>query len=127
MPKSIRDQILDDIAEDIRQAIESEIEFEGLVFTGRLRDSWEIEETGDGERTIGSPLIWAAVLDEGRVPGKMPPADALFPWVKQKLGVTDNVEARSIAFAIAKKIEQEGMEPRHYVRRALLNMEDATD
>lgn len=123
---SIRDQILDDIAKDIVSLIQDEIEFEGLVFTGKLKDSWEIEVSGDDERTIGSPLIWAAALDEGRVPGKMPPVDALFPWVKTKLGVRDDVEARSIAFAIAKTIEKEGIEPRHYVRRALLRLEGST-
>ena len=121
--KSIRDQILDDIAQDIVDEIQKEIDFEDLIFTGKLQKSWEIENTGDGERTIGSPLIWAAALDEGRVPGKMPPVDALFPWVKAKLGVKDDVEARSIAFAIAKTIERDGIEPRHYVRRALLRME----
>lgn len=126
-PKSVIDQILDDIAQDIVDEIKKEIDFEDLKFTGQLQRSWEIEKTGQNERTIGSPLIWAAALDGGRVPGKMPPVDALFPWVKQKLGVVDDVEARSMAFAVAKKIEKEGIEPRHYVRRALLNLEGLSE
>lgn len=111
------------IAEDIVKKIQDEIAFEGLVYTGELFDSWEITREGDGSITIGSPLVWAAVTDGGRVPGKMPPVSALFPWVKAKLGITDDKEAMSIAWAIARKLEREGMEPRHYVRKALLQME----
>lgn len=35
--------------------------------------------------TIGTPLLYGLIMEKGRRPGKMPPVDALIPWVKRKL------------------------------------------
>lgn len=123
----IADDILDQIAKDIVEEIQHQIVTEDLVHTRQLFESWEIQKTGENERTIGSPLIYARIMDEGRLPGKMPPVDALFPWVSDKIGATSSKEARSIAWAVAKKIEREGIEPRHYIRSALFRMEKESD
>jgi hypothetical protein len=117
---------MEQIAKDIVAEIQHEIVSEGLVYTRQLFESWEITNDGD-EITIGSPLIYAAALDGGRVPGSMPPVSALFPWVQDKIPTKSKEEAMSIAFAIAKKIEAEGIEPTHYVRRALLQLEADTE
>lgn len=113
-----------DIANAVVKALQEEIEFDGLVFTGQLKNSWEIHEEPDtGDVIIGSRLIWARVLDEGRLPGKMPPMKGLFPWVLQKIGGKDEAEIKRIAFAVARKIAEKGIEPRNYVRRALFFLE----
>lgn len=46
-------------------------------------------------------------LANGRAGGSMPPVSPLQEWVGAKFGIYGN-EGRSIAFAIAKKIEREG-------------------
>lgn len=121
---SIKDEIMQDIAEDIVGHLQHEIVADDLRFTGQLFNSWEITKKPDGTRIIGSPLLWARVMDEGRLPGKMPPVDKLFPWVLDKIkDVKSYQEARQVAFAVAKKIAEKGIEPRHYVRRALFKME----
>jgi hypothetical protein len=118
----IADELKKAIAEDIVDMLVKEIELAGLEYTGQLKNSWQIKKEGD-DVIVGSPLVWARVMDEGRLPGKMPPVDVLFPWVFQKIGGGDEKEIRRIAFAVAKKIAQKGIEPRHYVRNALFELE----
>lgn len=48
-------------------------------------------------------------LVNGRAPGKRPPIQPLIAWVGHKFGIYGD-EAKSAAFAIAKKIEREGTE-----------------
>lgn len=45
--------------------------------------------------------------------------EALTGWVRRKLGVLDVGEARSIAYAIAAKIREQGQAPRYVFRDAL--------
>lgn len=55
--------------------------------------------------------IWAndytQWLVQGRAPGGRPPINPLVRWVEAKLGATGQ-EAKSIAYAVATKIEKEG-------------------
>ncbi|MDV4026561.1 hypothetical protein CMT52_19735, partial [Elizabethkingia anophelis] len=46
-------------------------------------------------------------LAKGRKPGKLPPVKQIEKWVNVKLGLSGN-EAKSVAWAISKKIEKEG-------------------
>lgn len=116
------------IAEDIVAEIQHTLVEEGSVFTRQLFESWEITKNDGNSYTIGSPLVYARVMDEGRLPGKMPPVNALFPWVSDKIkGIRSSEEARSIAWAVAKKIEKEGIEPRHYVHKALFALEKKSE
>ena len=119
---TLRDDILQDIAEDIVAQIQHEIVSDHLVFSRKLFESWEITKDGDS-LVIGSPLIYARIMDEGRLPGSMPPVSALFPWVRDKIPTKSAEEAKSIAFAVAKSIAEKGIEPRHYIRSALFQME----
>ncbi len=121
---TIKDDILMDIARDVVAQIQHEIVADDLVYQHRLFDSWEITKEDNGDIIIGSPLVYAQIMDEGRLPGSMPPVDALFPWVRDKFkDVHSNTEARRVAFAVAQKIAKEGIEPRHYIKRALFAME----
>jgi len=80
--------------------------------TGRLANSIAIAEEQDGlDARIGTNLIYARAIEFGFPPGylqRMPPVDAIQGWVRRKLGVKDAKEARSIAFAIARKIKRSG-------------------
>lgn len=46
-------------------------------------------------------------LAHGRKPGKRPPIDPIEDWVNIKLGITGK-QGRSVAFAVSKKIAEEG-------------------
>lgn len=61
---------------------------------------------GNGEIWGMDYTYWLA---NGRKPGKRPPVSALIPWVNAKFGIGGK-EAVSIAWAVAKKIENEGTE-----------------
>lgn len=75
--------------------------------TGEWEQSLEIK-LGDDSGTIRG-RHYTEQLAKGRAPGKRPPISALKKWAQAKFGVGDK-EATSIAFAVAKKIENEGTE-----------------
>lgn len=64
---------------------------------------------GAGENGIGyiRGMDYTRYLANGRAPGKMPPIEPLVQWVGHKFGYYGN-EARSVAYAVAKKIQREG-------------------
>lgn len=64
-------------------------------------------ENGQGQIWGMDYTYWLA---HGRAPSeKMPPITPLISWVTVKFGIGGN-EAKSIAFAVAKKIQKEGTE-----------------
>ena len=115
----VSEQILNDIATDLRDAIVHEIEADHLVYSGQLKNSWQVSKNDDGSVSVGSPLIWALVQDEGRLPGKMPPPKKLFPWVMERIDGRDEKEIMRISWAVARKIERDGIAPKHFIKRAL--------
>ena len=52
------------------------------------------------EGVVGSPLTYAPAVELGSKP-HFPPIEPLQDWVKAKLGITDEKESRSVAYAIA--------------------------
>ncbi len=84
------------------------------VFT-ELKDRPEI----GGIVAVHPPAdVYAAPVEFGARP-HFPPIAALLPWVKQKLGVRDEEEARSVAFLIARAISRRGTEGQFMFTRAL--------
>ena len=78
-----------------------------LNATGEWRENVKVRaENGNG---IISGRKYTNQLVNGRGPGKMPPIAPLEKWAQAKLGLSGQ-QARSAAFAIAKKIAQEGTE-----------------
>lgn len=59
------------------------------------------------EGVVGSPLIYAAPVELGTKP-HFPPVDALVDWVKTQLHITDEREARGVAFLVGRKIARSG-------------------
>lgn len=67
---------------------------------------------------VGTPLEYGEVVELGRRPGKrMPPVDPIALWARRKLGVPEN-KAKSVGFAIARKIAVEGFEGAHMFEKA---------
>lgn len=77
----------------------------GLDATGEWRSSLNVRAEGSmgiiRGRKYTEQLVW------GRKPGAMPPIAPLERWAQAKLGLQGS-QARSAAFAIAKKIANEG-------------------
>jgi len=68
---------------------------------------------------VGTPLEYGLVVELGRRPGKrMPPIAPIQLWAQRKLGL-DEHEAKSAAFAIARKISIKGFEGKHMFGQSL--------
>ena len=65
---------------------------------------------------VGTPLAYAVPVELGTRP-HFPPVQALEDWVRQKLGLSGK-EARSVAFAIARKISKVGTQGHFMFRDA---------
>lgn len=69
--------------------------------------------TGYVDPSTVAPYVWPIIY--GIAPGgKMPPPAMLQPWVEKKIGFM-GAEARSMAFAIAKKQSTHGRAPNDFV------------
>lgn len=98
-----------DVIEALNEVIEKYLKPKfislGMNASGQWLDSLEVlYDNGQGQ-------IWGAdysyYLAKGRKGGSMPPITPLIKWVNDKFGISGK-EAKSFAFAIAKKIEREG-------------------
>lgn len=79
------------------------------ILSGAMQ--WKLESGPPQVRAqifAGPPAdVYAAPVEFGTKP-HFPPITALLPWVKHKLGIVDEKEAKSVAFAIAQSIAKRG-------------------
>jgi hypothetical protein len=66
--------------------------------------------------------VYSAPVEDGTRP-HMPPSSGLLLWVKKKLLVTDERQAQSIAFAIAKTIAKRGTKGVHMFEQAFTQLQ----
>lgn len=97
----------------------------GAVATGTLLGSVFGEMHGSpvavhGVVAAGPPADrYALVVERGRTPGRrMPPAEALLVWVRQKLHPASDKIARSLAFVIARSVGRKGFPGVHMFENA---------
>lgn len=80
---------------------------------GLLRDAWGREVTAPMTSDVAvlgrvfNPSDYAPPVEYGSVP-HWPPREPIQAWVESKLGVTDEAEARRVAFLVARKISKDG-------------------
>jgi hypothetical protein len=77
----------------------------GMNATGQWLESLEPRVTNGVGQIWGMDYTYWLV--HGRKGGTMPPVSALIPWVNAKFGISGS-EAKSVAFAVAIKIKNEG-------------------
>ena len=99
------EEILDKAGEMTVQSLKETFDVKGLNDTGEARDS--LSHMVKGNTLIITGLARILFLEFGRRPGTMPPVDVIEEWVLRKLNVAPE-ESRSVAFAIATKIKNEG-------------------
>jgi hypothetical protein len=56
---------------------------------------------------VGTPVQYAAPVELGTRP-HFPPVEPLVDWVRVKLGIVEEREARGVAFLVARKISRKG-------------------
>jgi len=75
-----------------------------------------------GASPVNQASVYAAPVETGARP-HMPPSGALVLWVQKKLGIDDEKQALSVAFAIAKTIAKRGTPGHEMFSRALVELE----
>lgn len=112
------DKWMNDYIDRVHQLAQENLIKDGKVDTGKLLTTSNVQRNYL-LKVLTFPSNYADVIEWGRNPGSMPPVDALVDWVRRKLGIDNEAEARSVAFAIATAIKQRGMAPSPYLRPAV--------
>lgn len=87
--------------------------------TGALAKSGETDLDKQFEKWVIFSAPYASGVEFGTDPREsLPPPHALAKWARRKLGMTDK-KARSVGWAIAHKIKNEGTDPQPFLRPAI--------
>lgn len=91
------------------------------VDLGQMKNSWRVSGTD-----IINDAPHAGIIEGGARPHKVNAAGiaALAGWARRKLGITNEKEAKGVAFAIAKKLEKEGQKGHFIVRDSMNRLRD---
>ena len=93
--------------ERFNDSIKDALDSKNISNTREAANSLRVEFGENFVNSIG--IFYLEFLDTGRGPGRMPPIAPLIRWAENKFNV-DFDEAKSIAFAVAKKIAEIGTE-----------------
>ena len=102
--------LIDDIIEDLNTQKKND--------TGGLAKSLKVEASELGgiiSVRFKAKEHWKWV-DQGRRKGSRPPVAPIQRWVTRKLGISDESSAKSMAYAIARNIEKNGIQPTYIFR-----------
>lgn len=108
------------VADKVFQESQLNIVNMGIIDTGHLLKSGILIPTPLGA-TINYSAPYAWYVEKGRLPGSMPPVEALEKWVRRKMGIASK-DARRVAWAVAMKIKQNGTQPQPFLESALLKV-----
>ena len=131
-PEIVREELVRAVTEaDLR--IEREVQ-DGEAMTratasGMLRASIFHEERIEGlavEGFVGSPLNYVQPVELGTRP-HFPPIEPLIDWVRTRFPVRTDIEARGIAFLVARKISRVGTKGKEIFGKSLAAVEPQLD
>ena len=115
---------------------------DGIFDRGTYRLGWKARPTGHGA-TLFNDAVHAPIIEDGRRPGaRMPPVAVIQRWAERKLHLTDRalekavaksgkgkktkalreaakIDARGIAFLMARAIGRRGIKGKHVLRNAV--------
>jgi hypothetical protein len=112
MLTQVTQALLEDFAESVIAGIQKNIrtkqvtEFGPMYASGKMSDSLDYRIDAGG-LTIYSSEKYFTVLETGRKPGKRPPISVIEKWIRTK-PVASEMNPRSLAFLIARKIGEKG-------------------
>ena len=113
------DRAMDDYIDRVFELSQQFLVDQNKIDTGTLFKTANIERRFL-EKTIVYPAPHADDIEYGRVAGTMPPVDPIIAWVKRKLAITNEKEARQTAWAIAFTIKQRGTQPSPYLTPSII-------
>lgn len=95
------------------------------VDRGTYRREWHFDDVPHGAVVYNS-ASHAAIIEDGRRPGRMPPVDVIAAWVRRKKlvylpwrkGRLQQQDIRQAAFRIALAIKKRGLPARHILKFA---------
>lgn len=111
-------RLSNDIADEINSNIKKVLVTEDINFTGELSKSFHKVNSDDFVYLI-SNNPYAIPVDRGMPKGTVVNFDALLNWVKIKLGVEDEDQARDVTFRIRNKIISKGIAPTRFIKKAV--------
>ena len=113
------DFFMDEVVDKVFEKTQQNLVDDGKIDTGTLIQTGNINREFLYKQVV-YPAEHASVVNYGRQIGATPPPIApLIPWVRRKLSVKNEKEAKSIAFAISKAIHQRGIQPTFFVDNAV--------
>ena len=86
----------------LKTTIQNVMRMKNLDASGKASDSLEIQ----GSKLVGNDYIY--FLDKGRAPGRFPPVSNIRDWVRTKLGISDEKEVNSAAYAVGYVMKRDG-------------------
>lgn len=111
-------RLSNDIADELNGNIKKILVTEDINFTGDLSSSFHKDDVG-GFVALVSKNPYALPVDRGMPKGTIVNFDALLKWVKGKLGIVDEKEAREVTFKIRNKIITKGIAPTRFIKKAI--------
>lgn len=118
------DKKMDEVADDVFIKSQENIVDHDIIDEGTLLKTGKINREFLS-KSVEYPVPYAEDIEDGRLPGKMPPVNSLAGWVKRKLAIKNVKKARSIAFAIARDIKINGTTPRPFLGPAVESVKNS--
>lgn len=117
--KKLINDLVRDLADKIFLKSQENLIEDGSIDTGfLLRSSPGPIKQGEGY-LIHYNAPYADVIDKGRRPGTGVPVEELISWVRRKLKVKNEKEAKRVAFLISQKIKSRGIKGTEFFTRAV--------
>ena len=99
--------------------IKKVLKTEGINFTEDLSNSFElVMNIKSGTSTVETSNPYANLVDKGMKPGVSVNFDALYDWVRVKIGL-EEPELTEVTWAILHKIRNKGIDPTHFAKKAI--------
>ena len=117
--RKVLDEIIKEIADKLAETIRRNITKMGAVASGYMLRSVYVRKVDDAEYEVGVEAPYSIYVEYGTKPReRMPPVEAIKNWLITKFRMSER-EASKAAWAIAKKIQKEGTEPKPFFRSAI--------
>ncbi len=112
------DVLVDDISDEIVKTSRKILRTEDINFTGGLSD--KILQYKQGKfRFIKYDSPYAEFVEDGMPPGGNVDMSKLRKWVRDKVGIKDEVRLSVVTNNIFNKIKTEGIEPKRFLDKSL--------
>ena len=124
------DKYLEDMGWELLEDLQKEIQTIKKGYEGAADDlhKWTLGE--QDQTTVGSKEWAPAAINQGMLPGKWPNIDKIKDWIintkdgGKNVNLSEN-EVDSIAWKVAGKIKDQGIDPTWYVDRVLTRWENS--